>query len=83
MTRTFWAGGVDLCPCSDHRGEVTLAGCGTGISNVLLDGGCTMLDLIARCEENVECVTRLAEGWRRSGRIMANEVGRIVSCAAH
>lgn len=79
----------DMCPESNFEETVILNDCESGVENLLLDGGCTMLDLIEKCKMHVlnhgkyvSCVTKLINVWKKSGLINNNQTGVIQSCAA-
>jgi len=80
---------ADNCIISDMRAIISIENCNTGVGNKLLDNGCTMNDLIAKCingSENhgafVSCVTHLTNGWNNNGMISGKEKGAIQSCTA-
>ena len=39
----------DACPNSDTTPTIVIDGCDTGVENHLIDGGCTISDIIAEC----------------------------------
>lgn len=79
----------DLCPYSDLTETVTIEICETGVENVLLEGGCTVSDLIAECAvgarnhgQFVSCVAHLTNDLKSEGIIKGREKGAIQRCAA-
>ena len=79
----------DQCQETGDSETVVIGECETGVMNDLLDDGCSMLDLIAACEEEagnhgqyVRCVGWLAIEWMNSGLITGAERGRIMRCVA-
>ena len=80
---------VDSCPESDLSETVSINGCDSGVSNLLLDDGCTISDLIADCAANasnhgqfVSCVADLSNWLKSEGMINGREKGAIQRCAA-
>ena len=62
--------------------------CPTGVTNQLLDDGCTMMDVLAQCSEGTSsydeltaCVASRTNKWRRQGLLSLKDVGRITGCA--
>ncbi|MCH7994976.1 MAG: hypothetical protein IIB57_11115 [Planctomycetes bacterium] len=79
----------DECPESSVGETIVINGCETRVVNQVFDDGCTMVDELANCAEElrnhgayVSCVARVANSWRRDGMISDDEHGRVVSCAA-
>lgn len=79
----------DECPYSDLTGTVIIDDCDTGVTNGLLEGGCTISDKIAECAagatnhgEFVNCVDLLTDELINKGYITGREKGRIQRCAA-
>jgi hypothetical protein len=79
----------DSCPDSDLADTVVIGDCDSGVANVLLDGGCTISDLIADCAAGasnhgqfVSCVSHLTNDLKKDGIISGRDKGKIVSCAA-
>lgn len=77
----------DKCPNTDDIETVVINDCDTGVKNDLFDYGCSMLDLIAGCEDETEnhgqfvrCVGRLAREWRQNGLITNQERASIIRC---
>ena len=68
---------------------VVIDGCDSGVVNACLDGGSTILDLIAECADGaknhgqfVRCVAALTNDLKAQGIITGREKGAIQSCAA-
>jgi len=83
------ANDLDSQANSDFTPRIAFGGIDTGVPSQLLDGGSTMSDLIADVaaaaqndRQFVDAVTRLAEGWRKEGRITQAQKDAIVSAAA-
>ena len=81
--------GEDACPNSNLSSTVVIDGCDSGVTNHLLEGGCTISDLIAECAAGannhgqfVSCVSHLTNGLKKDGVITGMEKGAIESCAA-
>jgi DNA-binding beta-propeller fold protein YncE len=79
----------DMCPDSDLRDTVVIDEHDSGVTNHLLDGGCTISDLIAACAdlatnhgEFVSCVAALTSELKDNGIISGKEKGAIQNCAA-
>lgn len=79
----------DHCPNSDLSPTVVIDGVDTGITNVLVDNGCTISDLIAECAASaknhgqfVSCVTALANDLRKQGVITNKEKSTLTKTAA-
>ena len=79
----------DICPESNFEETVILNDCDSEVDNLLLDGGCTMLDLIEECKINamnhgkfVSCVTKLTKTWKKNGLINNNQKSSVQRCAA-
>jgi uncharacterized repeat protein (TIGR01451 family) len=77
--------------CIEPNADMTIviAGCDSGVSNILFDTGCTMNDLIAQCADDaknhgkfVSCVTKLTNYWKKHKLISGKEKGSVQSCAA-
>lgn len=82
-------GDVDCQPDSDFTPTVVINGCDSGVENVLLDNGCTILDLIRFCADDADnhgqfmnCLAQLTNEWKQSGLITGLEEGQIHSCSA-
>jgi len=80
---------ADQCQDSDMNTLVTLDNCNTGVSNKLLDDGCTLSDLIAQCAEKaknhgafVSCIAHLTNSWKKAGIISEEQKDSIQQCAA-
>ncbi|MCH7994382.1 MAG: hypothetical protein IIB57_08055 [Planctomycetes bacterium] len=78
----------DACPDSDFTKLITVEQCPTGVTNELLDDGCTMNDVLSECSagarghgKSTACVARHANQWRRQGLLSGKDVGRIAHCA--
>jgi len=83
------ANDLDSQANSDFTPRIAFGGIDTGVPSQLLDGGSTMSDLIADVaaaaqndRQFVDAVTRLAEGWRKEGRITQAQKDAVVSAAA-
>ena len=79
----------DACPGSILEETILIDGCDTGVTNHLLESGCTMSDLIAACLADannhgqfVRCVSQLTNEWKENGLISGKEKGTIQRCAA-
>lgn len=79
----------DECPDSDTGDVVVIAGCDTGVVNVLFPRGCTILDEVYICGEQarnhgefVSCMAHLTNDLRDQGVITGQEKGEIMRCAA-
>lgn len=82
----------DACAASDVSPTVVVAGCDSGVANILLADGCTIADEVAACAEGaagvgdhgelVSCVTHLGNGLQEAGILSGASQGAIVSCAA-
>jgi hypothetical protein len=79
----------DECPNSGLGETVVIDGCDSGVENHLLDGGCTITDLIAECaaaaknhDKFVSCMAHLINDLKKDGEITGKEQGAILSCAA-
>jgi hypothetical protein len=79
----------DSCPNSDLADTIVIGGCDSGVANVLLDGGCTISDLIDECAAGaanhgqfVSCVSHLTNELKNEGVISGRDKGKIMSCAA-
>jgi len=79
----------DNCPDSDVGETIVIDECDTGVANEASDDGCTRADAVAVCAEEarnhgqfVQCLARLANGWKRSDAINDADRGRIMRCAA-
>ena len=80
---------VDQCADSNANTTVVIAGCDAGVSNELLDDGCTMSDLIDQCAigaknhgKFLSCVAKLTNNWKKVKLISGKEKGAIQRCAA-
>jgi hypothetical protein len=83
------AGGAATCTDPDPSPVVVIDDCDTGVSNHVLDDGCSINDRIALCSQGaanhgefVSCVGHLASDLRDQGLITGSQRGAIVSCAA-
>jgi hypothetical protein len=81
--------GEDDCLDSDLSPKVVIDGCDTGVTNQVLEAGCTMSDHIAQCADGVtnhgqfvSCVAHLRIEFWRAGLISGKQTGKIQSCAA-
>lgn len=79
----------DAHPNSNLDPTVNVDGCDSGVPNVQIANGSTMMDLIGDCAASatnhgdyVSCVSALANAWKKAGLITGAEMGAIVSCAA-
>ncbi len=79
----------DCQPESDLSATVALDGCDSGVTNLLFDDGCTILDLIWLIAEDahnhgrfVSGVAHLLNDLKRNGVLTGLEKGAIQSCAA-
>jgi len=79
----------DAYPMSDTAATVSIGGEDLGIDNQVLSDGSTFNDLIGTCAAGaknhgkfVQCVTQLANGWRKDGLISGRDSGKITSAAA-
>lgn len=80
---------IDQCIDSELNATIIIDGCETSVDNMLLENGCTMVDLIAQCAENannhgkfVKCVSKLTNQWKKKHLISGEDKGAIQSCAA-
>jgi hypothetical protein len=80
---------VDQCENSDTNATVIIAGCDSGVGNILFDDGCTMTDHIDQCAigaknhgKFVSCVAKLTNYWKKNKFIRGKEKGSIQHCAA-
>jgi len=80
----------DGCPDSDLSPTVAIAGCNSGVSNIVSPSGCTISDLAAECTEDagnhggfVSCIAHLTNDLRNAGIITGRQKGAIQRCAAH
>jgi hypothetical protein len=78
----------DAHPNSNLDATVNIDGCDSGVSNVQVGGGSTMMDLILDCAANandhsefVSCVSALTNAWKAAGLITGAQKGAIQSCA--
>jgi hypothetical protein len=76
-------------PYSNQSATVVIDGCDSGVANVQVANGSTMMDLISDCAASatnhggfVSCVTQHTNGWKSSGLISGAQKGSITSCAA-
>lgn len=79
---------VPLCLEPNLSPTVVIDGCETGVSNFVIEGGCSIMDLITECGEDAmnhgqfkSCVDHLARDLKRDGVITGREKGKISSCA--
>jgi hypothetical protein len=79
----------DGCLASNLEDTISIYSCDSGVENLFLDDGCSLNDLIAKCDHTlkihgmfVSCVSRLSNGWRKEGWISWKEKGAIQRCAA-
>ena len=79
----------DACVDSDLSVTVSIGECDTGVPNVVLDGGCSISDLIAGCGSApanhgafVSCIAELTNSLKGQGVISGREKGAIERCAA-
>jgi hypothetical protein len=79
----------DGCPNSDLNATVIIAGCETGIENLLFDNGCTLSDQVAEVAAGarnhgkfVSGVAKLTNNLKKAGIISGREKGTIQSCSA-
>lgn len=80
---------TDPFPESNTSESVAIGGCDSGVENQYVGGGTYFNDLIgaeAAAAKNhgdfVRRVTKLADGWKKSGLISGQQHGKITSCAA-
>jgi len=80
---------ADECPLSDLDGTVVIDGCDSGVTNHVLDSGCSILDLIDNCVSSarnhgkfVSCVSHLTNALKKAGIISGAEKDLVQSCAA-
>ena len=79
----------DICPQSNLSPTVVIAGRDSGVANLLLPGGCTISDEIAKCSASggnfgsfMSCVAHLAGSLKEQGIITDAQKDAIVPCAA-
>lgn len=79
----------DDCPNSDLRATVVIQDCDSGVTNTLLEFGCTVSDQIELCVgesgnhgEFVSCVGGLTNSLKTDGILDSREKGAIQRCAA-
>jgi len=79
----------DECPYSDLASNVIIDGCDSGVANRLLDGGCTVSDIIANASLGaknhgafVSAVSKLTNELKSAKLISNREKGKLQSCAA-
>ncbi len=79
----------DQCPNSNMSPTVVIGGCNSGVSNLLLPGGCTIADELAHCAAGVvnhgafvSCVAQLTDALKAQGLITGAAKGAIQRCAA-
>lgn len=79
----------DTCPESIINETIIIKGCDTGVLNNMSDDGCTMADVIAKCQsglqrvgigKNVSCVANIANDWLRNRLITGREYSQIIRC---
>lgn len=82
-------GDVDCQPDSDYTPTVVIDGCDSGVENVLLANGCTLLDLIWLCADDannhgqfLRCARRLTSEWAQTGLISEQDKRQIQRCLA-
>jgi hypothetical protein len=82
--------GKDDCIGSDIRPTVQIDDCDSGVNNVVFTTGCSITDLVNRCEigaknhgKYVSCVAQLTNILKGAGWIDGAGKGAIQSCAAH
>lgn len=82
-------GNVDNCPTSDLGETIIISDCDTGVKNRMVANGCTVLDLIGKCEDEaknhgqfVQCVNRLMSELMQQDIITRKEHAIIIKCAA-
>jgi len=80
---------LDGCPFSDLSPTVVVAGCDSGVANLLFDGGCTLADLIQEAAATarnhgafVSAVSQMANELKAAGPISNQDKARLQSCAA-
>jgi len=80
---------VDACPNSNLSSTVIIDGWDTGVGNVLLEGGCTISDLISKCAEEadnhdefVSSVSHTTNSLTKDGIISGKDKGMIQQGAA-
>jgi probable HAF family extracellular repeat protein len=78
----------DACPSSDLSDTVVIDSCDSGVENVLLEGGCTISDLILECADNaknhgkfVRCVSHLLRDLKKQEIITSKQKRAIRRCA--
>jgi len=81
-------GDADACANSNLGLTVSVAGCDTGVSNMMFITGCTLQDRINLCGvgvqnhgEFVSCVSHLADELNRQGVLTGRQKGRLQQCA--
>jgi hypothetical protein len=80
--------GVDKCIGSDIRPTVIIDSCDSGVSNVVLQDGCSLSDLVSRCSRDgapgsyASCVSQTTNVLKDAGWLTDNGKGKIQSCAA-
>ena len=79
---------ADQCRHSHLDATVVIGKCDSGVGNQLLQSGCTISDLIAKCaadrtrrDQFVECVAKLTTSLKKDGRITGKDQSAIQSCA--
>jgi hypothetical protein len=81
--------GADDCMGSDIRETVIIGTCDSGVDNVIFTTGCSITDLVGRCEIGarnhgayVSCVSHVLNVLKGAGWISGSDKGKIESCAA-
>ena len=79
----------DINPYSDLNATVVFEDCDSGVANTLLEGGCTIADLVHACADDsvnhgsyASCVAAVTNDLKREGVISGSGKGMIQSCAA-
>ena len=77
----------DKCSNSIFDETVVIEGCDSEVLNVLFDDGCTMIDLIYNCSEEIKnngeftgCVAKLTNEWKKGELISGREKSAIQRC---
>ncbi len=78
---------ADLYPHSDLSPTVTVAGCDSGVPNVMLDAGATMADQLAEVLATpgprgrlVSRTAQLLNGWKKLGLLKGKARGQLEGC---
>lgn len=81
---------VDVCPNSNLVPTILIGGTDTGIPNVVLTDGCSLMDLITQCEAGassltdfLNCMTALANSWETDTIITSTQAALIISTTSN